>query len=231
MHIVAIIPARKGSKRILNKNIKLYANKPLIYWSIKVAKESKYINEIIVSTDCPKIAELSISYGASCPSLRPTNISQDLSTDKEFIDYYINNTSNLPTLIVQLRPTYPNRSVEILDDCIEKFIMNINTYDSLRTVCVHDKPAYKMYNIENNILIPLFNTVNNINEPYNQPAQILPKTYWHNGYIDIIKPSCVITKNSITGTNIYPYIMDKKEIDDIDTEEDWIRSENNFHKK
>ena len=230
MYIVALIPARKGSKRIPNKNMKLYAGHPLIYWSIKVAKASKYINEVIITTDCSDIAVYCVKQGASVPFVRPSIISQDLSTDHEFIEHYINwayDNNKMPDLIVQLRPTYPNRKVNIVDDCIQQFINNSH-YHSLRTVCLNDKPAYKMYNIYGDVLVPLFNKVSNITEPYNQPAQLLPKTYWHNGYVDIIKPSIVITKGSITGSLIYPYVMDSKEINDIDTEEDWLLSESKF---
>lgn len=228
MDITAIIPARGGSKRIPRKNIKLYAGYPLIYWSIQLAKESKYINEIILSTDDPEIAQIGEKYGAKVPYLRPKNISVDLSTDYEFIKYHINNTIDHPDLLVHLRPTYPNRKIEILNDCIERFIKNFDNCDSLRTVCEMDKPAFKMYHIQNNTLVPFFNHWNDILEPYNQPAQIFPKTYWHNGYIDIIKVSSFLRLDSITGNNIYPYIMDKNEIDDIDTIEEWNRSEANF---
>lgn len=228
--ITAIIPARSGSKRIPKKNIKIYSGYPLIYWSIQIAKKSKYINEIILSTDDQDIAYIGEKYGAKVLYLRPNNISGDLSTDYEFIKYHINNVVDPPDLLVQLRPTYPNRKLEILDDCIKTFIDNFTYYDSLRTVCELDKPVFKMYYIKNNMLIPFFNTWNNILEPYNQPSQIFPKTYWHNGYIDIIKVSSFIRLNSITGNNIYPYIMNKNEIDDIDTIEEWNKSEVNFLK-
>ena len=229
--IVAIIPARSGSKRIPFKNIKEYAGKPLIYWSIQLAKSSTYIDDVIVSTDCEEIANISKQFGASVPFIRPTHISGDLSTDYEFMEHYINNTNDtnyIPDIIVHLRPTYPNRQLDILNDCIRKFIDVIDRYDSLRTVCVMDKPPFKMYTIENNELTPLFLTVNNINEPYNMPAQLLPTSYWHNGYIDIIKIETIRDKKSMTGTKIYPYIMDKKEIDDIDTIEEWEASEKKF---
>jgi CMP-N,N'-diacetyllegionaminic acid synthase len=230
MKITAIIPARSGSKRIINKNIKLYADKPLIYWSINIAKQSKYINHIVVSTDSQDIADIATSSGADVPFLRPHEISQDLSTDFDFIKHYIDYipSSSMPDLIVQLRPTYPNRTIDILDDCISTMIENFNSFDSLRTVCESDKPPYKMYNIINGQLVPLFYYVDNLKEPYNLPAQLLPKTYWHNGYIDIIKPSIVLNKNSITGNSIYPYIMDKNDVHDIDTMDDWNASESAF---
>ena len=226
--IVAIIPARSGSKRIPFKNIKKYAGYPLIYWSIQLAKSSPYIDDVVVSTDCEDIANISKQYGASVPFIRPKHISGDLSTDYEFMEHFIKNTHNIPNIIVHLRPTYPNRQLDILNDCITKFIDVINEFDSLRTVCTVDKPPFKMYSIENNQLIPLFSSINSINEPYNMPAQLLPISYWHNGYIDIIKVETILDQKSMSGTKIYPYIMDKKEIDDIDTIEEWDASEKKF---
>ena len=82
MNITAIIPARGGSKKIPRKNIKLFLGKPLIYYSIKQAQESKYINRIILTTDDEEIRQIGIKYGAEAPFLRPKEISDDLSTDE-----------------------------------------------------------------------------------------------------------------------------------------------------
>jgi CMP-N,N'-diacetyllegionaminic acid synthase len=228
MKITAIIPARQGSKGIVKKNIKLLNGIPLILYSIEHAKKSKFINEIIVTTDCNDIADISKNNGASVPYLRPKNISDDLSTDHEFIKYHIewckNNDIDFPDLMIQLRPTYPIRDIIILDDCIHKMIIN-KSYDSLRTVILNQKTPYKMYAIENNILIPLFEEINGIKEPYNQPRQILPDTYLHNGYIDIIRTKSFLKSDSITGNKIYPYLLDKNEIYDIDTMDDWEKVE------
>ena len=183
----------------------------------------------IVTTDSKEIQDISQKYGAQVPFLRPSNISGDLATDYAFITHFIYwcqfNYYEVPDIIVQLRPTYPNRSVTIIDDCIEKFIKSYEDYDSLRTVIPMEKSPYKMYTIESNILSPLFKKANNIIEPYNQPRQILPKTYMHNGYLDIIKTTSVIRMNSISGNKIYPYVLSADEIDDIDTIDDWKRSE------
>lgn len=227
MKITAIIPARSGSKRIPNKNIKLYCGKPLIYWSIKTALSSKYINEVIVSTDSEEIADLARSFGAKTPYIRPSNISQDLSTDYEFIKYHLDwekERGHESNLLVQLRPTYPNREILVVDNIIKTFINISDFYDSLRTVCLSTKPPFKMYYLEDGVLVPLYKDLENLNEPYNLPFQLLPKTYWHNGYIDIIKPECVYEKGSITGGKIYGYIMNETDIDDIDDERDWEAS-------
>jgi CMP-N-acetylneuraminic acid synthetase len=230
MKIVAIIPARSGSKGICHKNIKLYRGLPLLAHSVLQAKESKYISEVYVSTDSKKYKEIAINYGALVPYLRPDDISDDLSPDidlfKHFLEWYKENNLEYPDIIVQLRPTYPNRTCELLDNCIETFISNYENYDSLRTVIPLNKSPYKMYYIdEKNILIPYLLKFNNIVEPYNQARQLLPQTFLHNGCIDIVKTNVIISKNLLSGNNIYPFIMDENENNDIDTEEDLINSE------
>ena len=90
MNIVAIIPARSGSKSIKNKNILMYKNKPLIYHSIKIALRSKLVDRVIVSTDSKKYAKLSKKIGAEVPFLRPKKYSKDSSNDSEWINHAIN---------------------------------------------------------------------------------------------------------------------------------------------
>jgi len=232
MIILCLIPARSGSKGIPDKNIKILNGKPLIVHSIEQAKESKYYKNnqmrIIVSTDSEKYANLAKIHGAEIPVLRPDEISQDLSTDFEFMKHmidYLKETENYnPDIILQLRPTQPIRKIEDIDKCLDLFIENYKDYDSLRTIVPFEKSAFKMYQIENNILKPLFETLKindlNIIEPYNQCRQLLPQTYLHNGYIDILKP-CLLLKNKISGEKIYPYIMSKTDTIDIDTLDDW----------
>lgn len=231
MKIIAIIPARSGSKGIPNKNIKLYKGKPLLAHSILQALQSKYITEVYVSTDSQEYKEIAIEYGALVPFLRPPQFADDLSPDidlfNHFLVHYHENINTIyPDIIVQLRPTYPNRTVELIDNCIEIFINNYDNYDSLRTVIPLNKSPYKMYYIdEQNMLIPYLLKYKDIVEPYNQARQLLPQTYLHNGCIDIIKTDTIITKNLLSGNNIYPFIMDENENNDIDTEEDLINSE------
>jgi len=129
-----------------------------------------------------------------------------------------------------LRPTYPNRDVTIIDDAIEKFLSKYDEFDSLRTIVENEKTPYKMYTIFDDKLRPLFENVNDLVEPYNQARQLLPKTYLHNGYLDIVKTENLILTDSITGKRIMPYLLKKDETDDIDTIEDWEKSEEKFRK-
>ncbi len=222
MKIIVLIPARGGSKSIPRKNIKSYIGKPLIAHSIELAKQCDLIDDIIVSTDDTEIAAISRKYEAHVPFLRPSEYAQDLSTDLDVFTHYLEWCDNKPDIIVHLRPTYPNRTKELLERCINLFVTNYDKYDSLRTVCKVDKSPYKMYrNIDNN-LIPLFFDVDGIDEPYNACRQILPQCYLHNGCIDIVK-STTIQKGSMSGKRILPVIMNENY--DIDTLKDFSNSE------
>lgn len=228
--ILCIIPARSGSKGIPHKNIKLFKGKPLFVWSVKQAQSSYHNMRIIVSTDSEIYKDIAIKNGAEVPFLRPTKISQDNSTDFELINHAVNffkiKENYIPEIILHLRPTQPLRKVIDINKCLDIFIQNYDKYDSLRTIVEFDKSPFKMYtiNTEDNNLIPLFKEIKNIKEPYNQGRQYLPKTFLHNGYIDIIKTS-TLSKNTISGEKIYPYLMNKNDTIDIDTEDDWEKAE------
>ena len=157
MQIIAIIPARGGSKGIPKKNIKKLNGKPLIAYSIEKALESKYINDVYVSTDCPFIAKIARIYKAKVPILRPKEISQDFSRDEEFIkhwlDYLSTSLNKIPDLIVQLRPTSPIRQIKNIEKGIEMMIENENA-TSLRCLSIPSNNPFKMWRIEeNNIYI------------------------------------------------------------------------------
>jgi len=222
----------KWFKRYTDKNIKILNNKPLLCHSIDQAKESKYYKNkqmrIVVTTDSEKYANISKEYGAEIPILRPSEISQDLSTDFEFMKHmidYLKLTENYnPDIILQLRPTQPLRKIDEIDKCIDIFISKFEEYDSLRTVIPYEKSPFKMYEVKDNKLIPLFKNLiineKTIIEPYNQCRQLLPQTYLHNGYIYLLKPY-LLNEGKINGDRIYPYIMNKEDTIDIDTMDDW----------
>ena len=218
MNILCVIPARSGSKGIIDKNIKDFKGKPLLAWSIEQAKECKYPMRIIVSTDSLKYAQTARSYGAEVPFIRPPGISQDHSTDLECMDHLLKSVDH-PDIILHLRPTSPLRKVQDINQALDLFIEKFEEYDSLRSIVPVDKSPFKMYRVQDNTLVPLFTEVNGIKEPYNQARQVLPDCYLHNGYIDIFKPETIF-KGSVTGTKILPYLMNKNEILDIDYPQD-----------
>ena len=228
MQIIAIIPARGGSKGIPKKNIKKLNGKPLIAYSIEKALESKYINDVYVSTDCPYIAKIARIYKAKVPILRPKEISQDFSRDEEFIkhwlDYLSSSLNKIPDLIVQLRPTSPIRQIKNIEKGIEMMIENKNA-TSLRCLSIPSNNPFKMWRIEeNNTYIKPILECNNIIDAYDAPRQILPKIYWQNGYMDIIRVKDFLKTGSLSGKNIIGHFIKEKVID-IDTFDDFKEAE------
>lgn len=227
--ILCIIPARSGSKGIPDKNIMNFNGKPMLTWSIYHALNNKYSKNIktIVSTDSQKYADIAIKYGAEAPFLRPNEISGDNSTDFECFlhctEWLKNNQNYQPDIILHLRPTQPCRNISDINKSLDIFIENKSKYDSLRSVIPVEKSPFKMYTIYDNTLNPLFKNINNISEPFNQARQLLPKTYLHNGYIDIFNYS-LLEKKTISGEKIYPYIMHESNNVDIDSYDDLTNS-------
>ena len=228
MIIHVLIPARSGSKSIPHKNVREYRGYPLLSHSIRIARSISRVSRVVVSTDCVHIQKIAQEHGADVPFLRPLSISGDESTDLECFSHYLTwlreNKQEVPDVIIHLRPTYPERTSEFVDSCLDMYLQHLGTYDSLRTVIQSDKPPVKMYTIENNVLCPLFSRWCDMDEPYNQIRQKFPAFYWHNGCVDIVKRETIETKNSMTGYRICPYVMNMKCDLDIDTEEDWKKS-------
>ena len=227
--IHCLIPARQGSKGIPNKNIRLLHNKPLIAYSIELAIQSSYLQKVIVTTDSLQYSQIAQEYGAEVPFLRPVEISQDYSTDIEFMNHYLewlqNNNQKLPDAILHLRPTFPFRKLIDLNRFIEKFIENWEHYDSGRSVISSNKSPYKMYQILDDDLVPLYHCVNDLIEPYNQPRQRLPEIFLHNGCYDIVKTNVILDQKSISGERIMPYMMLEEDNLDIDTVLDFEKAE------
>jgi len=217
--IVCIIPARSGSKSIKDKNIISYRGKPLIYYSIKTAKESKLVDRIIVSTDSLKYQKISQKYGAETPFLRPKKYSADNSLDRDYILHatkFLMKNDYHPDLIVLLRPSTPNRKTFIVDKGIKFFIKNLDKYDSMRSVSKFNQPPQKLFMIKNNILKGFFDKTLK-GEYHAYPRQKYPRPYDPNSYIDIFKPSYFLKTKNLYG-KMCPFITENTL--DIDYKED-----------
>lgn len=227
MEVLAIIPARGGSKGLPKKNTLPLAGFPLIAYSIKAAQESKLVTRILVNTDADYIREVALSKGVSVFD-RPSDLGGDLTTDLEVFKHMLfslrKNEGYLPDLIVQLRPTSPVRPVGLVDACIEKLINS--TADSLRVVTKAPFTPYKMWRItdENEPMVPLL-AVSGIDEPYNQPRQALPDIYWQIGCLDVIRSHVISEQNSMSGKSILPHVLPGKYAIDIDDYESFKKAE------
>jgi YrbI family 3-deoxy-D-manno-octulosonate 8-phosphate phosphatase len=227
--ILALIPARGGSKGIPGKNIRSFAGFPLIAWSIAAARQSELVTRVIVSTDDPAIAAVAREYGAEAPFLRPAEISQDTTTDLPVFEHALKWLEDVegyrPDVVVQLRPTSPIRPRTMLDDAIQILLEHADA-DCVRGVVAAGQNPFKMwkFNGEGKPLAPLLK-VDGIAEPYNAPRQVLPSAYWQTGHIDVIRILTITQKKSLTGDVVYPLLIDPSYTVDIDTLPDWAKYE------
>ena len=225
--IIAVIPARSGSKGIPDKNIQLINGVPLLSIAIRQAKQINNIDKVIVSTDSQIYAKIAIQEGAEV-IIRPASISGDLSLDIEVFKHLLsvlNSKENYsPDVIIHLRATYPTRKLNDVNNALRLFLDNFRQNiecSSVRSVIPSKKSVYKKYfKTRNGTIIPC---IENYMEYCNFPRQLLIQDFEHNGCVDIISAD-VIGNGSMVGSCILPYIMNE-ENNDIDTFEDLKRIE------
>jgi len=220
MKVLAIIPARSGSKGIPLKNIKKLNKKPLVQYTIDVAKKCKMIDRVIVSTDDKKIANICKKLGAEVPFLRPKKISGDLSPMENVVSHavdFLENESYFPDIIVLLQPTSPFRSDKEIDKAIRIFSKSKAT--SLVEVKKTNNHPYKSFKKKNELLIPF-----EMNFQKYHARQTLPEIFYPTGSLYIFWNKTLKKYNSIYGTKILTYLQDNETID-IDTEFDFFIAE------
>lgn len=227
--VLAIVPARGGSKGIPGKNIKDFARFPLIAYSVVAGLQSKFVTRVVVSTDDEEIAQVARQYGAEAPFLRPAEFAQDDTLDlpvaKHCLDWLAANENYRPEALVWLRPTSPIRPLDCVDEAI-RLLLDHPEADSVRGVVPAGQNPYKMWTIDEQTkkMIPLL-CVEGIREPYNAPRQALPDVYWQTGHIDAIWTKTVLEKHSMTGDTILPLMIDPHFTVDIDLPSDWQGAE------
>jgi len=220
-NIVAIIPARGGSKSIPRKNIKYLGGCPLISYSIAAGLSSEYIDRVIVSTDDEEIAEVALYWGAEVPFIRPAELAEDHVLDLPVFDHAIHwlesNEKYRPNIVVQLRPTTPFRPTHCVDEAIELLLRS--KADSVRGVTPSGQNPYKMWHVKDDRLVPIMTT--EFREPYNMPRQKLPATFWQTGHVEAIRYETIMHKHSLTGDAIAPLIIAPEYAIDLDNEFQW----------
>ena len=232
MSIVAVIPARSGSKGVPHKNIRPLAGKPLLAYSIQAAKKSSLINRVILSTDSMKYANLAKEYGAEAPFLRPTELSGDKSTDYDWVKHLLNwlveNEGNAPEYLVHLRPTNPLRDPEIIDSAIEKF-MNNSEATALRSAHEMPETAYKMCEIDGGYIKSICDGSFD-HDNANKPRQLFPTTFTPNGYVDVMRTSYINENKLLHGNRVMAFITsiayDVDTLDDFELLEYMVEKDN-----
>ncbi len=218
--VLALIPARGGSKGIPRKNVLPILGKPVIAYTIEQALQSRHITRVVVSTDDAEIAAVAVEYGAEVPFIRPRQFAGDLSPD---IDAFRHALAALKQqenyhcdYVVHLRPPTVLRSVADIDEAIEMLAVDPQA-DTLRSVNSARLTPFKMWIPNGQYMDPLL-THQQFGEPQSMPRQLLPQYYWQNGYVDVIR-SDVIENGRMCGERVIPFVVDK-EIMELDYIED-----------
>lgn len=212
--VLAIIPARGGSKGVPRKNIRQLSGKPLIAWTIEEAKKSKYIDRLVVSTDDMEIAEIAQQWGGEVPFMRPSSLSQDHTPGIEPVLHAI---STLPDYeyIVLLQPTSPLRTSEDIDECLEQCLGQ--DANACVSVTMTDKSPYWMYHLSDEcelqpVVIP--------DKPILR-RQDAPNVFVLNGAVYVAKTSWLKETKSFLHKETIGYVMPKERSVDVDTELDF----------
>lgn len=208
--ILAIIPARGGSKGLPGKNIKLLGSKPLIAWTIEAALSAKLIEKTVVSTDCQKIAKISRTYGADVPFIRPDELSTDTATTSDVIFHAIDSVKEDFDVIVLLQPTSPFRTTKDIENAYELY--NSSNTSSVVSVCLAEKSPYWYFSRDN---IGMISPILNMEGQFSR-RQELPDTYFLNGAIYIVDVKKFLSHKKFIFNDSLSYVMSKESSIDID---------------
>jgi len=217
VEVLAVIPARGGSKGIPRKNVVELLGRPLLWWSVRSALAAETVTRTVLSTDDAEVADVGREAGAEVPFLRPAELAGDDVLDLPVFEHVLTTLARdegyRPDLVVHLRPTSPLRPPGLVDDGVRTLAAD-PAADSLRAVTIPANNPFKMWRIVDGVLRPLVDS--GIPEQYNQPRQALPPAYWQTGTLDVMRPATILELRSMTGRRILPMVIDPELAVDID---------------
>ena len=215
--ILAIVPARGGSKRLPKKNLMDLAGKPLIAYSIEAAKNSQYIDDVIMSSESQEILSVAKQYGAQTPFVRPKELAEDASRSIDVVIHAIKTLTQSYDAVILLQPTSPLRTSEDIDGAIEMFYNKHAT--SVIGVCEMEHSPLWANTLDESMSMEGF-----LDDKYNNArSQDLPVYYRINGAFYMSKTQSVLENETFfVQKNIYAYLMSQEDSVDIDTKLDFI---------
>ena len=217
--VLAVIPARSGSKGLPNKNILELAGKPLIAWSIEAASESKYIDRLIISTDSKEIADAAKQYNCDVPFMRPPELATDDANLNDVILHALDKLEDPYDIVMVLQPTSPLRKSKDIDQALE--FMQKNNILAVVSICSSNKPLHWHFTLETDgKLKPVFK--NNI---FYTNRQEHPPTYNPNGALYIAKTDYYRNIKTFYTCSTFAYLMPPERSVDIDNQIDFFTAE------
>lgn len=217
--VVALIPARSGSKRIPRKNVKELGGHPLLAYSVAAAQESGVVDRIICSTDSEEIADIARSYGAEVPCLRAPELATDGAHDIGYVRQAVNEwLSRNDEFIVILRPPNPLRTGASISRAL-KSLMEASWADSIRALRPVTEHPGKMWRVDDR---GEAHTYLDQAGSYNGPTQALEKLYVQTSALEIVRKRAVLESDSISGDRVMALELPGFEGMDLNSEADWL---------
>ena len=223
--MLAIVPARSGSKGIPDKNIRDFCGKPLMFWTIQAALKTNYIDRVVLSSDSEKYLSLARGTSECSTILRPASISGDDSSSEELVLHCLEHCPDFDWFVL-LQPTSPLRTDWHIDKCFE--LLSKSSFDGAVSVSSAPFKPNHTFSIDqgSNSLRPLLDW-----ESLHLPRQKLNKYYLLNGAIYICNSERFKENRKLIGPFSLPFIMDESEAVDIDSYEDFYRAEELFSER
>lgn len=211
--VLALIPARGGSKGLPRKNIMMAGGKPLIAWSILAAQNSKYIDRLIISSDDTEIISVADTFGCAAPFVRPSELANDEAITYDVAMHAIDSLEECFDILVVLQPTSPLRIAEDIDRCIESSLSTGSCVSLVET----EKSPYWMYRLPTeSLMVPLLQPEKAILR-----RQDAPPVFVLNGAVYAVDCNWLKLNGSFINDDTVPYVMPKGRSLDIDTHDDF----------
>ena len=228
--VVALVPARGGSKGVPRKNIKLLHGFPLLAYSLVAARLSSRISRAIVSTDDEEIAAVAKKFGGEVPFMRPSELAKDTSGDTEVVLHALHwlqeNEGCVPEYIVHLRPTTPLRIPALVDEAIQKLMGN-SPCTSLRSAHPAPESPCKWFRLERDVFKSFVPGMSN--DDLNRDRRAFDEAYIPDGYVDVLRTEYILESGSLHGDRMMAYLSPC--CTEVDTQEEFERLEYELERK
>ncbi len=217
--MLALVPARGGSKGIPRKNLQLLAGKPLVVHAIETGLAARLVSRVVCSTDDEEIAEIARQAGAEVPFRRPPELAQDVSEDwpvfVHALEWLEREEGWRPDLIVNLRPTSPLRRPRHVDEAIELLLRT--GADSVKAVCLARQHPHKMWlRGDDGSMEPFLKTKLRLERGPDVPRAQLQEVYWQNGIVDVTRREVIFEQRTVIGARVAGLVIEPADSIDID---------------
>jgi N-acylneuraminate cytidylyltransferase len=220
LRVLALVPARGGSKGIPRKNLQLLGGKPLVALAVETGRAARLVSRVLCSTDDPEIANAARAAGGEVPFLRPPDLALDTSEDwpvfMHALDFLAREDNWVPDLVVNLRPTSPMRRPSHVDDAIQ--LLLDTGADSVKAVCLARQHPHKMWLRQpDGHIEPFLKTPLRLARGPDVPRAQLEDVYWQNGVVDVTRREVILEQKTLIGRRVAGLVTEPADSIDIDT--------------